>query len=432
MNYSLTLLLEIGGKMHSFPTDHTERLIQPLLRQYQSGSHLTIFRQGELIHYVYLRQTEYEGIRTGWCMTLNGDEILNLPILLLLFEDTWTTWMENIRWKYYEGFAQELLTMKNQQAILDLLRKKIDQATWKILPLDLLGGLQHEKYQHFLLNLHPRREDFKRFDLNSPLSAGKTTWHIKRKDDDLPKTLTPAPKRGLPLLRERLCRIDKRIVAGVAALILLLAIFYPLPFIRLAAGQGMAMAQRNLGNRYYKGNSVTQDYKQAVLWYQKAADQGDAVAQTKLGDCYFEGLGVDEDYKKAFSYYEKAAKQGYAEAQNNLGVLYDNGLGIFPDKEKAFDWYRKAAEQDHPTAQNNLGLCYYLGTGTTRDYEQAVYWFEKAAENEDADAQYNLGKCYYDGIGVGSNYALASEWLEKAQANGSAEAKELLNRIRKY
>jgi TPR repeat protein len=41
-----------------------------------------------------------------------------------------------------------------------------------------------------------------------------------------------------------------------------------------SAEQGVAGAQYNLGVMYYKGQGITQNYKQAFDWYSKAAAQG--------------------------------------------------------------------------------------------------------------------------------------------------------------
>jgi uncharacterized protein len=41
--------------------------------------------------------------------------------------------------------------------------------------------------------------------------------------------------------------------------------------IRAAAQQGDAEAQYELGNAYYYGKGVPQDYKEAQMWYDKAA-----------------------------------------------------------------------------------------------------------------------------------------------------------------
>jgi len=51
-------------------------------------------------------------------------------------------------------------------------------------------------------------------------------------------------------------------------------------------------AQFDLGLRYYNGEGVVKNYKQAVYWYEKAANQGNADAQFNLGLCYGLGQGV--------------------------------------------------------------------------------------------------------------------------------------------
>ena len=53
-----------------------------------------------------------------------------------------------------------------------------------------------------------------------------------------------------------------------------------------------------------------------------AAEQGNATAQFDLGYFYDNGLGVEQDYKKAKECYEKAAEQGNATAQEYLGYIY--------------------------------------------------------------------------------------------------------------
>ena len=45
------------------------------------------------------------------------------------------------------------------------------------------------------------------------------------------------------------------------------------------AQQGNVDAQYNLGMMYLDGKGVAQNYKQAMVWFQKAAQQGDIGAQ---------------------------------------------------------------------------------------------------------------------------------------------------------
>ncbi|NDH33360.1 MAG: sel1 repeat family protein, partial [Betaproteobacteria bacterium] len=65
--------------------------------------------------------------------------------------------------------------------------------------------------------------------------------------------------------------------------------------------------------------------KEAVRWYQLAAHQGAAQAQHNLGVMYDKGEGVAQDYKEAVRWYLLAAKQGDPDAQYNLALKYDKG-----------------------------------------------------------------------------------------------------------
>ena len=87
------------------------------------------------------------------------------------------------------------------------------------------------------------------------------------------------------------------------------------------AEAGDPYAQFNLGNAYYKGNGVPQDYKEAVKWYTKSADQGYANAQYNLGVCYENGTGVGENEKEAVKWFTKSAEQGTAGAKKALELL---------------------------------------------------------------------------------------------------------------
>jgi TPR repeat protein len=75
----------------------------------------------------------------------------------------------------------------------------------------------------------------------------------------------------------------------------------------MAADQGTAIAQHNLGVKYSKGEGVPKDYAEAVRWYRKAADQGNAGAQHNLGLMYYNGQGVPQDYVRAHMWFNLAA-----------------------------------------------------------------------------------------------------------------------------
>ena len=94
---------------------------------------------------------------------------------------------------------------------------------------------------------------------------------------------------------------------------------------------------------YQQGQGVNQDDKQAVKWLRLAAKQGFAKAQYNLGVMYQQGQGVSQDYKTAVKWYALAAEQGDAEAQFNLGVMYFEGQGVLQDYVTAHMWANIAA-----------------------------------------------------------------------------------------
>ena len=231
--------------------------------------------------------------------------------------------------------------------------------------------------------------------------------------------------------------------------------------LKLAANSGMTWAQNNLGNCYYYGEGVEQDYQKAVEWYRKAAEQGNAEAQNNLGECYYTGKGVEKDYLKAVTWFQKGAEQENTEAQENLRKFYYRGeqdnwnsvknhqkaiaqggspvprhvanrhQGNAPAEKRKetvdeFEKLKLKANNGDAQAQNSLGDCYYNGRGVCKDYRQALEWYRKAAEQGNASAQNSLGDCYYNGKGVYKDYRKAIEWYRKAADQGHAQAQHNL------
>ena len=61
---------------------------------------------------------------------------------------------------------------------------------------------------------------------------------------------------------------------------------------------------------YDNGRGVPQDDAEAVRWYRLAAEQGHAHAQNNLGVMYAAGLGVPHDYVSAHMWLNLAAATG--------------------------------------------------------------------------------------------------------------------------
>jgi len=164
---------------------------------------------------------------------------------------------------------------------------------------------------------------------------------------------------------------------------------------------GDPQAQCDLGFRFDKGDGVKKDEYNAYTWFKLAAEQGYAVAQRQLGFRYEKGLdGTPKDFAKAIEWYEKAAAAGMmrwgdAEAQDRLGNIYFKGLmGKNQDTKTALSWYMLAAKQDHISAQYNVAQCYirfasdlnFFANGKDKQKfkreqgQQVVEWFKRASE----------------------------------------------------
>jgi hypothetical protein len=109
-----------------------------------------------------------------------------------------------------------------------------------------------------------------------------------------------------------------------------------------------------LGDRYYTGQGVRQNYAQAMDWYRKAAAQGNADAQLDIGGMYQRAVGVPQDYRQALLWFQKAADQGSSRAQYRLGQMYSDGQGVPRDYAQARSWYQKAADQGDADAKSSL------------------------------------------------------------------------------
>ena len=145
---------------------------------------------------------------------------------------------------------------------------------------------------------------------------------------------------------------------------------------RLAARQGSQPAQDML--QALSGQARERQLEQQLLEH---AEQGDAQAQYEVGRRFWNGDGVDQDHKQAADWFDRAARQGLAAAQCALGLCYERGDGVEQDMWQAAAWYQWAAQQDDVEAQLRLSECYEKGRGVPKDKEKAAEWLYKAAQH---------------------------------------------------
>lgn len=184
---------------------------------------------------------------------------------------------------------------------------------------------------------------------------------------------------------------------------------------------------RQIADCYYQGRLIKMDLKRAVIWYERAAIDGDLYAQYRLGRCYESGEGVDKDENEAIRWYRKAAEHGYAQAQYALAIRYYHSNGIKQiNFAKAIEWLIRSVEQDYAPAQYFLGACYENGEGVEKNYFEAVKLYRRAAHQDLDEAQYKLGDCYCNGRGVDRDFVNAVYWFLRAAEHGNAKAQNNL------
>ena len=92
-----------------------------------------------------------------------------------------------------------------------------------------------------------------------------------------------------------------------------------------------------LAKAYRFGLGKEKNFSKALDLYQQSAGNGDILAMVDLGEMYFHGDGVKEDYDIANYWFEKAANSydGNWCAFAHLGMAYHRGWGKEIDFSKA-------------------------------------------------------------------------------------------------
>ncbi len=90
-----------------------------------------------------------------------------------------------------------------------------------------------------------------------------------------------------------------------------------------------------------------------MRWWRLAADQGHAFAQFNLGGLYGFGQGVPQNDAEAAKWYRLSAEQGHAGAQLNLGFMYRDGNGVPQNLITSYMWLSLAMVREDDMASHN-------------------------------------------------------------------------------
>jgi len=139
---------------------------------------------------------------------------------------------------------------------------------------------------------------------------------------------------------------------------------------------------------YAGGHGVPKDDVEAVKWCRLAAAQGRAAAQLELGYLLAVGRGAPKDEVEALRWFTAASGQGNVRANNWVAYYTETAKGgLARDEVEAARLYRISADKGDAFAQAKLGIMYAEGRGVGRDAAEARRWLNLAAAQGDEEAR---------------------------------------------
>lgn len=153
------------------------------------------------------------------------------------------------------------------------------------------------------------------------------------------------------------------------------------PLFRVKAAVDDPRAQALLACAHLNGWSVPKEPEKALPWMRLAAEKGEALAQVNYGYMliYSEGV-LATDEKEGNRWLRLAADQGDTDACNHLGISYLRGRGVTRDDAEAAALFRKAADKNEGWGLYLLGFCHEEGRGVTKDLSEAITLYRRSAE----------------------------------------------------
>ena len=105
------------------------------------------------------------------------------------------------------------------------------------------------------------------------------------------------------------------------------------------AADNEAAAYIMLGDAVLHGTGCDQNAEEAIRWYEKAAENGQRFGNECIGEMYYFGEYVTQDYKKAYEYYTKDEGRKSFCTLYHLAEMYRQGLYVKKDLAMACRYY---------------------------------------------------------------------------------------------
>lgn len=196
------------------------------------------------------------------------------------------------------------------------------------------------------------------------------------------------------------------------------------------SNNGDAEASYELSLMYTDNEVIETDIKKKIHYLEIAAKQGSATAQYDIGYIYFRGsYNVKRDKEKAREYFVQSDRQENSDAAYSLYEYYQYRQE--PHTKEAFKYLEKAANRRHLQAVKEMANYYYNGEepDLKQDYKKAFKYYKILAttmtnkalyyigKDYQFSAMYQLGVMYRNGQGVEKSIAKANQWFKKSCDN---------------
>ena len=140
-----------------------------------------------------------------------------------------------------------------------------------------------------------------------------------------------------------------------------------------------------LGTDYQKGRLFPKDAQKALELFQKAVELGCQFGNECIGEMYYFGDGVSQDYQKAYEYLTKSEGSKSPVTYFLLGEMFREGHYVEKNEELAVEQYynvvtAKYAEMDSYFSPAAYRLAEHYSSGENPDYEMAWKCISAAKE----------------------------------------------------
>lgn len=199
-------------------------------------------------------------------------------------------------------------------------------------------------------------------------------------------------------------------------------------------------ASYTLGNLYYSGNYVVQDYEKAYRYFSLAGfsenNTSMPFAVYNMAEMLEKGLAKDELldkdylYSKALSEFIESEENGEPNdlVQYKIGSMLLSGKGCEIDEESAEEYLFQSARYGNTFAQTKLANL-YLKRGDPNLANRAVFLLQLAADSNNTMAQYQFGKIRLDEKSEYFNLDEGLELLEKSAEQDNEYAQYALGSV---